>query len=131
MFLELNRLPGSRYLILIWGLMQYSKFRQGSLLLLPALFASDSSASKQSHLILAQSELTGYQHQITDGQAELYEKNGVLYLQVLSETAMLSHETHQSIEIPRGVWMVQHQREYQPTLRCLQELMESHAYDYG
>lgn len=111
--------------------MQHPRFRQGNILLSPASFTSDSSTTKQPHLILAQSEVTGHKHQITNGQAELHKKSGVLYLQVLSETATLSHETHQPIQIPCGVWIVRHQREYQPKLELSEQLMESHAYDWG
>ncbi|NES46889.1 MAG: hypothetical protein F6K20_38270, partial [Moorea sp. SIO2C4] len=51
---------------------------------------------------------------ISDGVAQLYEKNGILYLQVVSETATLTHEEHKAIELPYGSWMVRIQREYEP-----------------
>ena len=67
-----------------------------------------------SHLTLAEGEVTGHSHRIADGKAELYEKDGTLYLKVLSETATLIHEEHKAIDIPQGNWMVRIQREYQP-----------------
>lgn len=64
------------------------------------------------HLTLAEGEVTGHRHRIADGQAELYEENGTLYLRVLSETARLVHEEHKAIEVPQGIWQVRIQREY-------------------
>jgi hypothetical protein len=66
------------------------------------------------HLVLAEGEVTGHKHRINEGKAELYEKDGTLYLRVLSETATLTHEEHKPIQIPQGDWMVKIQREYEP-----------------
>lgn len=70
--------------------------------------------TKLPHLTLAEGEVTGHFHRISEGQAELYESDGTLYLRVLSPTAKLTHEEHGPIEIPQGSWMVRIQREYQP-----------------
>ncbi|MBW4683152.1 MAG: hypothetical protein KME19_24165 [Microcoleus vaginatus WJT46-NPBG5] len=85
--------------------------RQGDVILTPA---SQIVGEKLPHLTLAEGEVTGHKHQISEGEAELYEKNGTLYLHVLSETATLTHEEHQAITIPQGDWMVRIQREYEP-----------------
>ena len=69
---------------------------------------------KLPHLILAEGEVTGHKHRISDGKAELYEKEGTLYLRVLSQTATLTHEEHKQIQVPQGEWMVRIQREYEP-----------------
>ena len=69
---------------------------------------------KLTHLTLAEGEVTGHSHRIADGQAELYEKDGTLYLKVLSQTATLVHEEHKAVDIPQGNWMVRIQREYEP-----------------
>ena len=69
---------------------------------------------KLGHLTLAEGEVTGHSHRIADGQAELYEKDGTLYLRVLSDTAKLIHEEHNAVEVPQGNWMVRIQREYEP-----------------
>ena len=86
--------------------------RQGDVLLIPS---QQVEGQKLSHLILAKGESTGHSHCISKGKAELCEKDGVLYLQILSEMALLSHEEHQAIWIPQGIWMVKTQREYEPT----------------
>lgn len=87
--------------------------RQGDVLLSPTEGFFHSNCCKLSHLTLAKGEVTGHSHQITQGKAELYQKNDILYLVVLSETATLTHEEHQEIKIPQGTWMVRIQREYQ------------------
>jgi hypothetical protein len=86
--------------------------RQGDVLIIP----SDKSiaGTKLPHLTLAEGEVTGHRHQISNGEAELYERDGVLYLKVLSPTAILTHEEHAAITIPHGDWEIKIQREYAP-----------------
>ncbi|MCX7594062.1 MAG: DUF4437 domain-containing protein [Fischerella sp.] len=85
--------------------------RQGDVILIPVqLFEGQ----KLPHLTLAEGEVTGHKHRIIEGQAELYEKNGTLYLRVFSSAAVLAHDEHQAISIPQGTWMVRIQREYEP-----------------
>ncbi len=69
---------------------------------------------KLPHLTLAEGEVTGHSHRISEGEAQLYEKDGTLYLRVFSEKATLTHEEHKAIQIPHGNWMVRIQREYEP-----------------
>ena len=85
--------------------------RQGDVILVPAQSVD---GKKLSHLTLAEGEVTGHSHRIIEGKAELYEREGTLYLRVLSEQALLSHEEHKQIPIPQGDWMVRIQREYEP-----------------
>jgi hypothetical protein len=85
--------------------------RQGDVILLPVQRAD---GQKLPHLTLAEGEVTGHSHRISEGRAELFEKDGTLYLHVLSETALLSHEEHRAISIPKGNWMIRIQREYEP-----------------
>jgi hypothetical protein len=86
--------------------------RQGDVILLPV---TDGEVEKKlAHLTLAEGEVTGHRHRISDVQAELYEKDGTLYLRVLSDRATLTHEEHHAIAIPQGTWMIRIQREYEP-----------------
>nr|WP_313950553.1 hypothetical protein [Nostoc sp. FACHB-110] len=85
--------------------------RQGDVILLPV---QQIDGQKKRDLILAEGEVTGHKHQISEGQAELYEKDSTLYLRVLSDIALLTHEEHQAIPIPQGNWIVKIQREYEP-----------------
>lgn len=72
-------------------------------------------AKKLSHLVLAEGEVTGHRHVITEGEATLYEHDGKLYLRVESQTALLTHEEHKPLALPRGDYEIQRQREYEPS----------------
>ena|ERR1039457_1256962 len=67
---------------------------------------------KLNHLTLAVGEATGHHHTITEGEAELYEDNGVLYLHVESENATLTHQEHKPITIEKGDYEIGIVREY-------------------
>lgn len=71
-------------------------------------------AKKLPHLVLAEGEVTGHAHRITEGEAGLYEKRGVMYLRVSSGEAALTHEEHGRIDLPKGDYIVRRQREYEP-----------------
>lgn len=67
-------------------------------------------------IILAEGEVTGHAHRIKtgDGEVKLFEKQGILYLKVLSKKATITHEEHKPIEIPEGLYEINIQREYEP-----------------
>lgn len=67
---------------------------------------------KLKHLTLAEGEVTGHSHKITKGEATLCEENGVLYLHVESEKAVLTHEEHKTVEIPKGDYKIGIVQEY-------------------
>lgn len=86
--------------------------RQGNLILVYAapLNAADRQFEKYlterqvlPHLTLKAN--TEHCYRITDGQAELYQEDGSLYLQVFSE-AELVQEGHGSIKLAPGIWLV-------------------------
>ncbi|MEH1786545.1 MAG: hypothetical protein V7L23_13405 [Nostoc sp.] len=85
--------------------------RQGDVILLPV---QQVEGQKIPHLTLAEGEVTGHKHWITEGEAELLEKDSTLYLRVFSDSVLLAHEEHKAISIPQGDWMVKIQREYEP-----------------
>jgi hypothetical protein len=67
------------------------------------------------HAILARGEVTGHSHRIAErGAAQLYEVNGMLYLDVVDAFATLVHEEHGPIPLPQGQYRVWIQREYTP-----------------
>ena len=87
------------------------KIRHGDVLII----STEQIKGKQlKHLVLAEGEVTGHAHRITEGDATLYEENGVLFLHVESEKALLTHEEHKPVEIPRGDYEIKIQREYEP-----------------
>lgn len=90
-----------------------TKFRHGDVLICSTKIIPKN-AKKLTHLVLAEGEVTFHAHRITEGDATLYEENGVLYLHVESETATLTHEEHKRIDLPKGDYQITIQREYQP-----------------
>lgn len=93
--------------------------RQGDVILVPVQQTTNTASlpemgQKLPHLTLAQGEVTGHRHRISDGQAELHEQYGTLYLHVTSDSATLTHEEHKAIQIPQGSWLVRIQRQYEP-----------------
>jgi hypothetical protein len=72
-------------------------------------------ARRLQHLVLAQGELTGHSHRITERDAAmLYETGSDLFLDVTGGVATLVHQEHGPIELPTGVYHVWRQREYTP-----------------
>lgn len=67
---------------------------------------------KLDHLTLAKGEKTGHHHTITEGDAELYEENGILFLRVNSKEATLTHQEHLPIVIEKGNYQIGIVREY-------------------
>ncbi|MEO7718833.1 MAG: hypothetical protein ABIY70_21755 [Capsulimonas sp.] len=64
---------------------------------------------------LAHGEMTGHSHRIeAPGTAEIYERNGNLYVRVLALEARVVHEEHKPITLPRGDYRFWYQREYTP-----------------
>ena len=68
--------------------------------------------NKLNHLTLAEGESTGHKHVITEGDAELYEDNGVLYLRVKSDEATLTHQEHKPVVIEKGDYEIGIVREF-------------------
>lgn len=87
------------------------KFRHGDVLIEKV---DSINGKKLDHLIIAEGEVTGHAHRITKGDAELYEKDGVMFLHVESEEALLTHEEHGPITLPKGDFKITIQREYIP-----------------
>jgi hypothetical protein len=69
---------------------------------------------KLAHLTLAEGEVTGHAHRVVEGEAELFEKDGVMFLSVSSDTAVVTHEEHKAQTLERGTYKVTIQREYTP-----------------
>lgn len=100
--------------------------RQGDVLIMPLTeaiahwvdhditlpFWRDPSFQKCPDLVLATGQSTGHQHRINQGKADLYQRQGIHYLRVLSAQVVLTHPEHQAITIPQGNWVVRRQREY-------------------
>ena len=84
-------------------------YRHGELIIKQV---SEVRGNKRNNLILAEGEATGHKHEITTGEAELYEDNGTLYLKVESDIAELTHPDHDTITLPKGDYEITIQKEY-------------------
>mgnify|MGYP001241837891 CR=1 FL=1 len=67
---------------------------------------------KLNHKTLATGEATGHHHTITEGDAELYEQDGTMFLRVNSENATLTHQEHKPVILPKGDYEVGRVKEY-------------------
>lgn len=68
--------------------------------------------NKLDHLILQEGELTGHAHRVSTGLAELFETGSTRYLNVISDEAVVTHEEHYSITLPKGIYKVSRVQEY-------------------
>ena len=68
--------------------------------------------NKLSTNILKSGEQTGHHHAVTEGDVNIYEHRGTLYLEVLSDTATVTHQEHKPITLPQGNYTVTSQVEY-------------------
>ncbi len=84
-------------------------YQQGDVLVMKV---SQIKGKKLNHLVLAEGELTGHQHTITKGDAELYEHEGTLFLRVISEEVELTHPEHNTLTLPKGDYQIGVVREY-------------------
>lgn len=93
-------------------------FRQGDVIIrkISKIDAKLVKNNSNDDVILAKGEATGHAHRIktADGEVELYEKHGTLYLKVINNNATVTHEEHNEIKLPKGNYKVQIQREYIP-----------------
>jgi hypothetical protein len=93
------------------------QFRQGDVLLIPVRrrrFVGIPVARDGGRVVLAYGEATGHAHAIIDRGAELFQTDlGERFLQVLATGGVsLTHEEHADIVLPRGLYEVVRQREY-------------------
>lgn len=92
------------------------QFRQGDVFLQPIAKLPAGLTPRGNH-VLAYGEVTGHSHQVADIAAAdvLVGPNGELYLSVKDERgAVIAHEEHGPITVPKGDYEVRIQREYQP-----------------
>ena len=73
---------------------------------------SEIKGKKLNHLVLAEGETSGHMHAIKEGNADLYEENGVMYLKVMDDEIIVKHEEHKPVIIPKGDYIVRKVKEY-------------------
>jgi len=84
--------------------------QQGDVLIRSAQIPLDARACRDK--TLARGEATGHHHTITEGDVELFERNGTFYLRVLSGVATVTHQEHRAVTVPVGDYVIDRVREY-------------------
>jgi len=67
-------------------------------------------SKKINKIVLAEGEVTGHFH-VLQGELAFAEQDNDKYFEVLSESAKLSHEEHDTLQIPKGKYKYLIQRE--------------------
>jgi hypothetical protein len=68
-------------------------------------------------VVLAHGEVTGHHHSLVDAEVDLYSSPadvGVTFLEVREAMVALTHQEHETINLPTGVYKVTRQRQYSP-----------------
>jgi hypothetical protein len=74
-----------------------------------------SGAEKRPQSILVRGEVTGHAHRIVDPEtAIIWRVDNQLFLEVVADSATVTHEEHKPITLPRGTYRFWVQREYSP-----------------
>ncbi len=68
-------------------------------------------ATRKEGRTVAYGEATGHHHTFVEDTVELYEKDGVLYVNA-PEGGTLTHQEHGTIEVEPGVWRMKPVHEY-------------------
>lgn len=98
-------------------------YRQGDVLLVPVDDPPKRTSlrhvprQKGEGIILAAGEATGHHHRVRANTAREYRGGGKRYLFVGTKGASITHEEHDAVPVPQGVFEVVQQREYEPVIR--------------
>jgi len=89
-------------------------FRHGDLLFKRAENVKKSELKAKSGVVVAEGETTGHKHQFSSGQVQLYGTQDITHVEILSKESQLSHEEHKTIVIPKGMYEIVYEREFNP-----------------
>lgn len=87
-------------------------YRQGDVVLVKVASMVEGKKQKLKHTVLAEGEITGHKHEVTEGEATLYQVEETMYLKVDSDTATITHQEHKPVTVKKGIYTVEKQREY-------------------
>lgn len=92
------------------------KIRQGDVALvrIDSIPKNAKKVERTGAIVLAHGEVTGHAHTIAEPSVEIYERDGVMYLNVHDGGATLEHQEHAAIAVEPGTYLVQKQVEYTP-----------------
>jgi hypothetical protein len=90
-------------------------FRQGDVLIVRTdedIAGKEELPRNGGRIILAEGEVTGHAHAIVNPKVRAYQGKEGMLLAVNAIQAMLQHEEHASIALPKGTYKVVRQREF-------------------
>lgn len=76
--------------------------------------------------VLAWGEVTGHAHRLTvkdRKDLKVVVKDGITYMS-LTVSAPLTHEEHKRLEVPSGVWKMTFEREYDPFMESMRQVID-------
>ncbi len=73
--------------------------------------------------VLAYGEITGHAHRLTSEGMKVVKCDGIIYMSLVIP-APLTHEEHKTIEIPAGIYRLNHEREYDPFLEAVRSVAD-------
>jgi hypothetical protein len=95
-------------------------YRQGDVLLVPVdALPKERTYVKRKRgegVILAAGEATGHHHRVRERGAREYRVDRERYLTVGKAGGTVTHEEHDPITLPQGVFKIVQQREYEPVI---------------
>ena len=82
------------------------------------------------HGILAEGEFTGHKHELkpvkvaTKPSFQIYQdEKGETYVEIL-EPSEITHQEHKTLRIEKGIYYIQHEREYNPFEKKIEEVRD-------
>ena len=69
-------------------------------------------ATKLNHVVLAEGEATGHCHMADPENAELLKLGEQIILNVFGKSATITHQEHNKIEVPNGIYFIDLVKEY-------------------
>ena len=97
-------------------------FRHGDILIrevleipVPAVFVAGN--------VIAQGEKTGHHH-VLNGLSQIYQMKGEIKYFEAKEDLTLTHQEHDTIKIPVGKYVIEHEREYNALENIVEEVFD-------
>ena len=97
-------------------------FRHGDLLI-REIWLIPSDAVRKSTNIIAEGEKTGHNHELKGAQQVFETLDKQLYFEA-KQDVILKHPDHNTLEIPTGHYIVEHQRRYNPFEDVQEEVVD-------
>lgn len=96
------------------------QYRHGDLLIELIDSIADKAQVRKSNIIL-NGEVTGHSHKLNGGL--VLDGDETVFLDI-KESATITHEEHNTIELPPGKYVVIRQREYDPYEKAIREVQD-------